>query len=370
MKNEKKKAMNTEQISDTRWQAVVERDKQFDGQFFYSVKTTGVYCRPSCGARLANFSNVQFHLTCNEAENSGFRPCKRCRPNEESLVEHHTKLIADICRLIESSEQRLSIEELAKAAGLSTYHFHRTFKSITGVTPAEYATARRAMRLREELSNNDCITQAIFEAGYNSSGRFYEEADSMLGMTATAFKSGGKNTKIYFAIGECFLGSILVAQSEKGVCAILIGDDAEELLRDLQNRFPQAELTGGDQNFESVISQVIAYIEEPAQGFLLPLDIRGTTFQQRVWQALRQIPAGETRNYTDIGRIIGAPKAVRAVASACAANALAVVIPCHRVVRTDGSLSGYRWGVERKRALIDREAAQTKTKSKSKPELR
>lgn len=360
----KMKATKTEHIPDSRWQAVVERDKQFDGQFFYSVKTTGVYCRPSCGARLANFSNVQFHTTTATAEEAGFRPCKRCKPNGKSLLEQQTTLVAAICRLIESSEERLSVEELAKAAGISTYHFHRTFKSITGLTPSAYATAHRAERLRNKLNTDDTITQAIFEAGYNSSGRFYEEANSILGMTPTAFKAGGQNTKIYFAIGECFLGSILVAQSEKGVCAILIGDDAEELLRDLQKRFPLAELAGGDQNFDHVVSQVISYIEEPAQSFLLPLDIRGTTFQQRVWQALRQIPAGETRNYTDIGRIIGSPKAVRAVASACAANALAVVIPCHRVVRTDGSLSGYRWGVERKRALIDRESAL------SKPELR
>lgn len=220
------------------------------------------------------------------------------------------------------------------------------------------ATTHRAKRIRQELISNDSVTQTIFEAGYNSRSRFYEESDAMLGMTPTIFKAGGKDSEIYFAIGECFLGSILVAQSNRGVCAILLGDDPSELLRDLQDRFPRAELIGGDDNFDQVVGQVISYIEEPEQGFRLPLDMRGTSFQQEVWQALQQIPLGETKNYTDIGKFIGSPKAVRAVASACAANPLAVVVPCHRVVRSDGSLSGYRWGVERKRRLLDREAAK------------
>ncbi len=346
---------------DCRWQAIVERDKQFDGQFLYSVKTTGVYCRPSCGARLAKYENVQFHQTCEEAELAGFRACKRCKPKRPSQQENHLVTVATVCRLIETSEHKLTLQEMASSAGLSPYHFHRIFKSITGLTPMAYATAHRAKRIRQELSNGSSVTQAIFEAGYNSSGRFYEESDALLGMTPTAYKAGGENTIIYFAIGDCFLGSILVAQSSKGVCAILMGDDPDELLRDLQDRFPRAELKGGDHDFEQVIAQVISYIEEPGQGLNLPLDIRGTSFQQRVWQALREIPPGQTRNYTDIGKNIGAPKAVRAVASACAANALAVVIPCHRVVRSDGSLSGYRWGVERKRTLIEREAAKAKT---------
>lgn len=345
---------------DCRWQAIVERDKRFDGQFLYSVKTTGVYCRPSCAARLAKYENVKFHQTCEEAELAGFRACKRCKPRQNSQLEHHQVTVSNICRLIETSERKLSLQEMASNAGLSPYHFHRIFKSITGLTPMAYATAHRAKRIRQELSNGSSVTQAIFDAGYNSSGRFYEESDALLGMTPTAYKAGGENTTIYFAIGDCFLGSILVAQSSKGVCAILLGDDPGELLRDLQDRFPRAELKGGDQDFEQVVAQVISYIEEPSQGLNLPLDIRGTSFQQRVWQALMEIPPGQTKNYTDIGKKIGAPKAVRAVASACAANALAVVIPCHRVVRSDGSLSGYRWGVERKRTLIELEAAKAK----------
>ena len=344
---------------DNRWQAIVDRDKQFDGQFFYSVKTTGIYCRPSCGARLAKYKNVQFHQTCEEAELAGFRACKRCKPQQNSHL-NHSIMVSNICRLIETSESKLSLSELAGVAGLSTYHFHRVFKSITGLTPTAYATAHRAKRIRQELKSTDNITQAIFESGYNSSGRFYEKSDAMLGMTPTTFKAGGENTEIYFAIGECFLGSILVAQSSKGICAILLGDDPSELLCDLQDRFPRASLKGGDDNFDQVVGHVISYIEEPAQGFALPLDIRGTSFQQRVWHALQQIPLGATKNYTDIGKDIGSPKAFRAVASACAANALAVVVPCHRVVRTDGSLSGYRWGVERKRKLLDREAAKGK----------
>ena len=355
-----KESTNPPPDIDRRWQAIVERDKQFDGQFLYSVKTTGVYCRPSCGARLAKYENVQFHQTCEEAELAGFRACKRCKPKQNSQMENHLITVSNICRLIETSEHKLSLQEMASSAGLSPYHFHRLFKSITGLTPMAYATAHRAKRIRQELSNSSSVSQAIFDAGYNSTGRFYEESDALLGMTPTAYKAGGENTIIYFAIGDCFLGSILVAQSSKGVCAILMGDDPDELLRDLQDRFPRAELKGGDQEFEQVIAQVISYIEEPGQGFSLPLDIRGTSFQQRVWQELREIPPGQTRNYTDIGKNIGAPKAVRAVASACAANALAVVIPCHRVVRSDGSLSGYRWGVERKRTLIELEAEKVK----------
>ncbi len=352
---------------DRRWQAIVDRDKQFDGQFLYSVKTTGVYCRPSCGARLAKYENVQFHQTCEEAELAGFRACMRCKPKETSQLEKHLVTVSNICRLIETSEHKLSLQEMATSAGLSAHHFHRVFKSITGLTPMAYATAHRAKRIHQELSNGSSVTQAIFDAGYNSSGRFYEESSALLGMTPTAYKAGGENTTIYFAVGDCFLGSILVAQSSKGVCAILMGDDPGELLRDLQDRFPRAELKGGDQDFEQVIAQVISYIEEPGQGLGLPLDIRGTSFQQRVWQALREIPPGQTRNYTDIGKKIGEPKAVRAVASACAANALAVVIPCHRVVRSDGSLSGYRWGVERKRTLIELEAAKAKNSIAKKP---
>lgn len=343
-------------LNDPRWVAVIARDPAADGTFFYSVKTTGVYCRPSCAARPARPENVAFHLSAADAERAGFRPCKRCKPDQPPLVERYAAKVADICRLIESAETVPGLEELANHAGLSGYHFHRVFKATTGLTPKAYAVAHRAKRVRQELDRSGSVTAAIFAAGYNSNGRFYEKSDELLGMTPSNYRAGGANTAIRFAIGECSLGSILVAASERGVCAILMGDDPEGLARDLQDRFPRADLIGGDAKFEQLVSKVVAFVEAPRLGFALPLDVRGTAFQQRVWQALREIPAGATASYTDIANRIGVPKSVRAVAQACAANALAVAIPCHRVVRHDGALSGYRWGVERKRALLEREA--------------
>jgi AraC family transcriptional regulator, regulatory protein of adaptative response / methylated-DNA-[protein]-cysteine methyltransferase len=264
--------------------------------------------------------------------------------------------VAELCRLIERSEKTPSLEELARHAGLSPFHLQRTFKAVTGVTPKAYAAAHRARRVRAELGHSRRnVTEAIFEAGYNSTGRFYEKSTELLGMTPSAFRAGGAHMDIRFAIGESTLGAILVAATERGVCAILIGDDPEELAHDLERRFPRANLIGGDHAFERLVAKVVGLVERPGASIELPLDIRGTAFQQRVWEALRGIPAGSTATYTDIATAIGAPRAVRAVAQACAANPLAVAIPCHRVVRTDGGLSGYRWGVERKRTLLDRE---------------
>jgi AraC family transcriptional regulator of adaptative response/methylated-DNA-[protein]-cysteine methyltransferase len=342
---------------DRRWQAVVARDRTFDGQFYYSVKTTGVYCRPSCAARLARPQNVSFHLTREDAEQAGFRPCKRCRPDQPALIEQHAAKMAAICRSIESAEEIPTLDALAHEAGLSPYHFHRVFKAVTGVTPKAYAMAHRAKRVRDELDRGDTsVTEAIYGAGFNSNGRFYETSNEVLGMTPTDYRAGGANTEIHFAIGECSLGSILIARSGKGVCAILLGDDPDALARDVQDRFPHAHLIGGDQGFEELVAKVVGFVEMPAIGLDLPLDVRGTAFQQRVWQALRDIPVGKTASYAEIAKRIGARKSVRAVASACAANAIAVAIPCHRVVRTDGALSGYRWGVERKRALLKKES--------------
>jgi AraC family transcriptional regulator of adaptative response/methylated-DNA-[protein]-cysteine methyltransferase len=343
--------------ADARWKSILMRDPRADGKFYYSVKTTGVYCRPSCAARRAKPENVQFHATCAEAERAGFRPCRRCRPGQESLASQHAAGIAEVCRFIEESEEETGLAQLASRAGLSTYYFHRVFKAITGLTPKAYAAAHRAQRVRRQLGASSTVTEAIYDAGYNSNGRFYETSNEVLGMTPSTYRAGGASTEIRFAVGECSLGSILVAQSERGVCAILLGDDADELARDLQNRFPRAELVGGDTEFEQLVAQVVGFVEAPALGLELPLDVRGTAFQQRVWQALRMIPAGSTASYADIAQRIGSPKSVRAVAQACGANALAVAIPCHRVVRHDGALSGYRWGVERKRALLDKEAS-------------
>lgn len=344
-------------MDEARWAAVVSRDSEADGQFFYSVKTTGVYCRPSCAARLANRRNVAFHLTPADAEAAGFRPCKRCRPTEGSLAERYAETVAQACRAIEAAETPPNLAELAQGASLSPHHFHRIFKAVAGVTPKAYAAAHRGQRVREELVRSGTVTEAIYDAGFNSGGRFYEQSAQVLGMTPTRFRKGGERTTIRFAIGQCSLGAILVASTDKGVCAILLGDDPDALVRDLQDRFDRAELIGGDAGFEDLVAKVVGLVERPGQGLDLPLDVRGTAFQQRVWQALRDIRSGDTASYSDIAAAIGAPKAVRAVAQACAANNLAVAIPCHRVVRNDGALSGYAWGVERKRALLDREAA-------------
>jgi len=354
--NAKKLAAAT--VSDPRWAAVVARDPAADGKFFYSVKTTGVYCRPSCAARPARPENVRFHATCADAEQAGFRPCKRCKPDQAPLIAQHAAKVTRICRLIEDADTVPGLEELASRAGLSTYYFHRVFKAATGLTPKAYAAAHRARRVRNELDRRGTVTEAIFDAGYDSTGRFYEKSGEMLGMTPSDYRKGGANTEIRFAVGECSLGSILVATSERGVCAILLGDDPDALARELQDRFPRADLTGGDKEFEQLVARVVGFVETPRLGLDLPLDVRGTAFQQRVWQALRKIPTGSTVSYADIAKRIGSPRSVRAVAQACAANTLAVAIPCHRVVRNDGALSGYRWGVERKRALLEREAHQ------------
>jgi len=342
---------------DERWEAVKRRDRDADGAFYYSVLTTGVYCRPTCAARLPRRENVGFHATCADAERAGFRPRKRCRPNEAALAERQAAAVAKACRSIEQAEEAPSLDTLAETAGMSRFHFHRVFKAQTGVTPKAYADAHRAERVRAELAQSDTVTAAIYGAGFNSNGRFYATSFDLLGMTPTEFRAGGTGAAIRFAVGECSLGSILVAATPKGICAISLGDDPDALVRGLQDRFPKAQLIGGDKAFERLVAGVVGFVEAPAQGLDLPLDLRGTAFQQRVWQALRKIPAGTTATYTEIARRIGRPKAVRAVAQACAGNAIAVAIPCHRVVRLDGSLSGYRWGVARKRALLDKEAA-------------
>jgi AraC family transcriptional regulator, regulatory protein of adaptative response / methylated-DNA-[protein]-cysteine methyltransferase len=342
-------------VADPRWAAVLARDMTADGDFVYSVDTTGVYCRPSCASRRARPEHVAFHQTTADAERAGFRPCLRCRPDQPPLVEQHAATVARLCRFIESADQAPSLEALAQEAGLSVYHLHRLFKAATGLTPKAYAAAHRARRVRAELGRSDTVTEAIYGAGYNSNGRFYAQSNDVLGMTPSRYRAGGADTDIRFAIGECSLGAILVAASEIGVCAILIGDDPDALARDLQDRFPRAELIGGDTGFEQLVAKVVGLVEAPAVGLDLPLDVRGTAFQQRVWQALRDIPAGRTLSYADLARRIGAPKSVRAVAQACGANPLAVAIPCHRVVRNDGALAGYRWGVERKRTLLERE---------------
>jgi len=341
---------------DPRWARIVARDKSADGQFWYSVATTGVYCRPSCPSRRANPVNVQLHDTLARAKATGFRACRRCNPDGPSLEAGNAAMVADACRRIEQSEEEPSLVKLADAAGRSAGYFHRVFKAITGLTPKDYAAAHRAARVRQGLEDGASVTVAIYDAGFNSSGRFYEKSTGMLGMTPTRYRAGGANEDIRFAVGETSLGAILVASSRKGVASILLGDDPDTLVRDLQDRFPKARLIGGDQDYEALVARVVGFVEAPQLGLDLPLDVRGTAFQQRVWQALQDIPVGNTVSYAEIAERIGAPKATRAIAAACAANAHAVAIPCHRVIRKDGALSGYAWGAERKRALLDREA--------------
>ena len=343
---------------DPRWTRIVARDKSADGQFWYSVTTTGVYCRPSCPSRLANPLNVQIHDTLASAKATGFRPCKRCNPDGPSIETENAALVAKACRLVEESEEEPSLDELAEAVGRSPGYFHRVFRAATGLTPKDYAAAHRAKKVRDGLASGNRVTEAIYGAGFNSSGRFYEKSTGLLGMTPSQYRAGGANEEIRFAVGETALGAILVASSWKGVAAILLGDDPDELVRNLQDRFPKAHLIGADREYEALVARVVGFVEMPEIGLDLPLDVRGTAFQQRVWQALQEIPVGETVSYAEIARRIGSPKSVRAVAGACAANALAVAIPCHRVVRNDGSLAGYAWGVERKRALLGREAGR------------
>jgi AraC family transcriptional regulator, regulatory protein of adaptative response / methylated-DNA-[protein]-cysteine methyltransferase len=345
-----------EGIQDPRWRSVINRDVTAEGKFFYSVKTTGVFCRPSCAARRPNPKNVGFYSTAEEARKAGFRPCQRCRPDQPPLEVQHASLVATACHSIDSSESCPSLSDLATNAGLSLSHFHRMFKTATGLTPKQYAAASRARRVRAKLRGSPTITDAIYDAGYNSNGRFYAASNQLLGMAPSTFRTGGNGVQIRFAIGQCSLGAILVAQSERGICAILLGEDPLQLLHDLEKEFPRAQLATGDTHFEQLVAQVVAFVEAPGAGLALPLDIRGTAFQQRVWEALRRIPVGSTGSYTSIAKEIGAPTSVRAVAGACAANRLAVAVPCHRVVRLDGNLSGYRWGVERKNALLASEA--------------
>jgi len=346
---------NPASADDGRWAAVVARDKAADGTFVTAVRTTGIYCRPSCTARRPLRENVSFYESNEEAEAAGFRACKRCKPNAPAGEGEHTAKIAEACRMIEIAETPPKLDELAMSAGMSPYHFHRVFKAVTGVTPKAYAVAHRQNRVRDALKGDKSVTEAIYEAGFNSSGRFYADAAKSLGMKPGEFRAGGANIEIRHATAPCSLGQILVAATDKGVCAIFFGDDPKALDQELHNRFPRAKLIAGDREFGKLVAKVVAYVEAPHKDLDLPLDIRGTAFQHQVWAALREIPPGETVTYGDIARRIGKPAAVRAVGTACGANHIAVAIPCHRVLGSDGKLTGYRWGTARKRALLDRE---------------
>lgn len=339
-----------------RWQALLSRDQQADGQFFYAVSSTGVFCRPSCPSRHPRPENVRYFETAVAAKQAGYRACKRCRPEHPSQFERHAAIIANACRTIAAAEVIPDLDELARQAGLSRFYFQRMFKAMVGLSPKEYGVAQRGERIRQDLQEDKPVTEAIYASGFNSSSRFYENSTKLLGMNAGRYRAGGKECTIRFALGQCQLGALLVAATEKGICTIALGDDPQVLLEQFQQQFPQAVLQGGDVQFEQWIAQVVAFIDRPQQGLPLPLDIRGTAFQHRVWQALRKIPPGTTTSYAELAQHIGAPKSARAVARACASNEIAIAIPCHRVIRSDGNVSGYRWGVERKCDLLNREA--------------
>jgi AraC family transcriptional regulator of adaptative response/methylated-DNA-[protein]-cysteine methyltransferase len=303
---------------------------------------------------------VTFYTTTAAAEAAGYRACKRCKPFGPSLKTQQSATIAWACRMIEGAEEKPATSALAKIVGLSPYHFHRLFKSVTGLTPGAYAEAHRARKVRAQLPGSRTVTAAAFDAGFNATSRFYEKSADILGMTPGDYRRGGNGAEIRFAVGQCSLGAILVASSAKGICAIALGEDPDRLVRELEETFPKAWLVGGDKAFEKIVAKVVAFVERPLLGLDLPLDVRGTAFQERVWRALRKIPAGRSLTYTELAEKVGAPSAVRAVAGACAANTIAVAIPCHRVVRKGGAISGYRWGIARKRALLERERAAKK----------
>ncbi len=343
-----------------KWNALVQRNIRSDDAFFYGVLTTGVYCRPVCSSRLPNRRNVRFFSTCEEAEKAGFRPCKRCHPNDKERQDPKTLAVLNACRMIEDADNPLNLEEIAEKAGFNAYYFHRIFKRIVGVTPKQYAMEIRLKKTRACLQSGQTVTEAIYNSGFESSSRFYEKSTAVLGMTPSAYKNGAPDIQIQHAVVQSYIGWVLVAMTEKGICSVTLGDSPEKLIEDLYQSFPKAKFKEPDQNFEAVLAKVLTLITAPySRSFELPLDIRGTAFQRRVWDALQQIAPGSTASYAEIAASIGQPSAARAVAHACAANPVALVIPCHRVIRRNGKLSGYRWGVERKRNLLERESKMT-----------
>jgi AraC family transcriptional regulator of adaptative response/methylated-DNA-[protein]-cysteine methyltransferase len=337
-----------------RWEALVRRDREADGAFVYGVVTTGIYCRPWCRSRIPKRGNVRFFSAADDAEREGFRACLRCMPGDPDRREAHHAAVVSACAALESDEPP-ALGELAEAAGLSPSHFQRLFRRMVGVTPKQYFLERRAERVRAGIRGDSSVTDAVYEAGFGSGSRFYAEAGGILGMKPSQFRRGGEGMLIRTATAESYLGAVLVAVTEKGICCIELGDDPVLLHQELRARFPRAEIRENDPGLGETVGRVAAFLKKPSDGFGLPLDIQGTAFQRRVWQALRLIPPGTTVTYTELAHRLGSPRAVRAVASACAANPVAVAVPCHRVVRRDGGLAGYRWGIERKRALLDRE---------------
>ena len=340
---------------EARWEALVQRDLLADGAFVYAVNTTGIYCRPGCPSRLPNRENVRFFDAPEQAEEAGFRPCKRCTPREPARQDPQREWVLQACQIIEQAEEPPALADLAHAVGLSPSHLHRTFKRLVGITPKQYAMEVRRKRVRENLGQTARVTDAIQQAGYTSSSRFYENDAAVLGMPPATYQKKGRGARIRYAVGQCDLGRVLVAATEQGICAIDLGDREEDLVDELHKRFSEAEWVTSDARLETWMERVLALLQSPSDGLDLPLDVQGTAFQRRVWAALRDVAPGTTASYAQIAARIGQPKAFRAVAQACANNPVVVAIPCHRVVRSDGELGGYRCGVERKRSLLTRE---------------
>lgn len=344
--------------ADGRWRAIIARDPRADGRFVYAVKTTGIFCRPSCSSKLPKRENVEYFGSGEEALAAGYRPCKKCRPTGKTVKEEIEHKVVQACRIIERSRTIPQLPDLAKEVGLSPFHFHRLFKQVVGVTPKQFATHHRAKRFRTSLQSSNSITEALFDAGYSSSSGAYNRSQDRLSMQPKEYRAGGQGIDIRYGIAECPLGWVIVAATDRGICAIEFGDDPEKLPELMHSRFPQAAVSAAGPGFTRLIEEVVHFINTPWSNFTLPLDIQGTAFQQQVWDILRQIEPGETMSYTEVAEKIGNPKAVRAVAAACGQNTLAVVIPCHRVITKDGRVSGYRWGVERKKMLLENEKKQ------------
>jgi AraC family transcriptional regulator of adaptative response/methylated-DNA-[protein]-cysteine methyltransferase len=338
------------------WQAVKANDARFDGAFVLGVRTTGIYCRPSCRARLPKRENVDFYVSPAMAEKSGFRACKRCDPRQVNAVDPQVTRILKACEMIDGDDL-LTLADLSAAVGLSTYHLQRSFKELIGVSPKKYAEARKMEKFKEELRDGSDVTTAMYDAGFGSSSRLYEKASENLGMTPAVYKKGGQGMKISYAITDCELGKLLVARTKRGICSVTFGDDRASLRDALVKEFPNAEIAEDAEGLKTAVDSILKYLEGKTKRLVLPLDLQATAFQMQVWDFLRKIPYGETRSYSQVAEALGDKKKVRAVAQACAKNRVAVVIPCHRVVASDGKLSGYRWGVERKRRLLERESA-------------
>ncbi len=339
-----------------RWQAVKDKDKNATPAFYYAVKTTGIYCVPGCASRRPKQENVEYFESTSLAVSAGYRACKRCRPDDPAHAGIDSDRVVTVCRIIEQAEEPPSLDDLATTVNLSPSHFQRLFTEHVGVSPKVYAQAIRDAKVRLALETDQPVTQAIFDAGYGSSSRFYERSGKVLGMTAKAYKKGGAHMLIQYAVAESFLGLIMAGFTDRGICSIEFGETEDELVQALFERFPNAEIIPGDSLLEAHMAQVVSFIKSPQKGLSLPLDIQGTAFQQRVWDELQNIPAGETRTYSQVAEALNIPGSVRAVASACARNKIAVVIPCHRVLRKGGGLGGYYWGLERKSALLENEA--------------